>query len=520
MKRTLNWILGSLALCLLLTSGCGSEKDSAVKARNLSTGDIESFPSAGSVPSGYSTCTDDGCTVPGGTPCENLGPAVCPLLSECRLKELWCSGTASSGSGSSGSGSSGSGSSDPGATGTDPTQKCEYSCIPKLPLLCEELSDEKACIVRADCEWSLSMCPACDAKDRPDLCQCKPSCQTKIAPPPPVPPSVACKSNADCGKAELCLFKSGCGLMGPGACQTRPQACPAVYSPVCGCNGKSYGNECEARAAGTSIAHVGDCTLPPTTGCMSNADCAVNSKSSFCFFKSGCGKTGPGVCQAKPQACPEYWSPVCGCDGKTYGNECEARAMGTSVAAAGECAPPPPPTGCKSNTDCAKNEFCFFKSGCGKLGAGACKVRPQACAMYYSPVCGCDGKTYGNECEAEAAGVSVSAAGACVPNQSTCDSLKLKYINALAAAKTCYPLATTPVAQCANKVTTDIACNTCETYVNDLGTLTVIQKEWALNGCNKLPWACPAMACRLPTGGKCLSSSTGATQGACQDLFN
>ena len=44
-----------------------------------------------------------------------------------------------------------------------------------------------------------------------------------------------------------------------GTCTTRPQICSRIYKPVCGCNGKTYGNACQASAAGVSVQSQGQC---------------------------------------------------------------------------------------------------------------------------------------------------------------------------------------------------------------------------------------------------------------------
>lgn len=64
---------------------------------------------------------------------------------------------------------------------------------------------------------------------------------------------------------------------------------------------------------------------------------------------------------------------------------------------------------------CGPNEWCeFAPNHCHVYDAiGTCVAVPQACTMHYAPVCGCDDRTYGNDCQRRAAKVQKRRDGPC-----------------------------------------------------------------------------------------------------------
>jgi len=236
-------------------------------------------------------------------------------------------------------------------------------------------------------------------------------------------------SGASCGgligatcaaKSEYCDFpvatKCGSGDQ-TGSCTRIPDACDAVYDPVCGCDNVTYSSACAAAAKGLSVLHSGTCeasTPGKTCGGFQGITCAKNELCDFPIAtKCGSGDQ-TGSCTPIPTACTKELAEVCGCDGNTYGNACSARAAGVSVAATGACSVT---CGGKLGATCATGQYCNYPIAamCGRADAtGTCAAIVQGgCTANYDPVCGCDGKTYGNSCEAARAGVAIDATGAC-----------------------------------------------------------------------------------------------------------
>jgi hypothetical protein len=64
---------------------------------------------------------------------------------------------------------------------------------------------------------------------------------------------------------------------------------------------------------------------------------------------------------------------------------------------------------------CDKGLFCEHKAGACFFAdfSGTCVRVPRFCNFIFRPVCGCDGKTYSNDCAREAAKVSKSHNSKC-----------------------------------------------------------------------------------------------------------
>jgi hypothetical protein len=127
------------------------------------------------------------------------------------------------------------------------------------------------------------------------------------------------------------------------------------------------------------------------------------------------GATGTCVARSKHwRSCRSDPYPVCGCDGKTYPNDCRLRRARVTMASARECA-----VGCggAERTPCGVDEFCWALSTCdGADARGIClSVGLPSCESEVSglPVCGCDGQTYPSICALAATGVALKSHEAC-----------------------------------------------------------------------------------------------------------
>jgi hypothetical protein len=194
----------------------------------------------------------------------------------------------------------------------------------------------------------------------------------------PEPGTQNCDPATHCPIGQFCNYgdqADNCGYPNPGVttssgCVFKPPVCTTDCPKVCACDGKWYCNECEANAAGFSIAPSFRC---PADGGVTPNDASVSDGGQPTGYPDGGGPpwwdAGLGYCVTNPfnaKGCPSgTWchdsihacgytyggcveSPatttctddcpgVCGCDQVYYCNECKANAAGVDVWKYGTC---------------------------------------------------------------------------------------------------------------------------------------------------------------------------------------
>jgi hypothetical protein len=191
-----------------------------------------------------------------------------------------------------------------------------------------------------------------------------------------------CAANSDCPSGEYCASDQEGVCLGAGHC-VRVELCGRCPAPddvceVCGCDGLTYQNPIAACRAGVRVVAPVACRTSAVDG----------GAQTFCGSSDQC-PTGQECCGITAR-CYDVSCSTC----------CRFPPDGSRVA-------------CMSTADCYSGEYCAADA-CG--APGGCVRRPGSatdCGGIESPVCGCDGQTYMNECWAHFRGVQVAMPGPC-----------------------------------------------------------------------------------------------------------
>jgi hypothetical protein len=135
----------------------------------------------------------------------------------------------------------------------------------------------------------------------------------------------------------------------------------------------------------------------------------------YCDYgEDTCGSAdGSGTCKPKPQGCPDVFEPVCACDGKVYGNACEAAKAGLDVQALGGCPAPEGDFPCGAHFCSKASQYCQedVSDVGGVPSTFSCKQLPAGC-MVPGATCAClSGEPCGNMCQSADGGFTLTCPG-------------------------------------------------------------------------------------------------------------
>ena len=157
-----------------------------------------------------------------------------------------------------------------------------------------------------------------------------------------VPAGAACRNNAGCRDNQYCAGEA-LTCDGEGVCEDRPERCEDIFNPVCGCDGRNYGNPCEAAAARSRVASRGmcpvvECRLDPRGDgcCFTDDDCTPGR--TVCRNTRECRVGAEGTCVSVPEDGECWVDSDCAFGGVCVGaNQCECGALCVVEDSPGRC---------------------------------------------------------------------------------------------------------------------------------------------------------------------------------------